>query len=154
MSDYLENPPEAWSVGVALEYLHNVIEDEGPFDGIIGISEGASVAATLLIEDLQVCNAKQMRSNFRCGIFYIGAPAWWPDGTRAWLAEEHGQMIDLPTCHIIGVKDVFKEGAEQLLKICNQDIRDPGGHRIPQDEETNKLMADWVRERERELLEG
>ena len=158
LSEYLKNPPEPWSVSIALEYLHNIMEDEGPFEGVIGISEGASVAATLLIEDIQACKAKQERSHFRCGIFYIGAPAWWPDGTRAWLAEEHGQMIDLPTCHVMGANDVFKAGAEALLKICDSDktlvIADPGGHRIPQDYDTNKLMADWVRERERELLEG
>ena len=158
LAEYLKNPPEPWSVGIALEYLHNIMEDEGPFEGVIGISEGASVAATLLIEDLQACKARQTRSHFRCGIFYIGAPAWWPDGTRAWLAEEHGQMIDLPTCHIMGANDVFKMGGEALLKICDSDkalvITDPGGHRIPQDYETNKLMADWVREQERELLKG
>lgn len=158
LAEYLKNPPEPWSVGIALEYLHNIMEDEGPFEGVIGISEGASVAATLLIEDIQACKARQTRSHFRCGIFYIGAPAWWPDGTRAWLAEEHGQMIDLPTCHIIGANDVFRIGGEELLKICDLDkalvISDPGGHRIPQDYETNKLMADWVREREREMLRG
>ena len=157
-AEYIKNPPEPWSVGIALEYLHNIIKDEGPFDGVIGISEGASVAATLLIEDIQACKARQTRSPLRCGIFYIGAPAWLADGTKAWLAEEHGQVIDVPTCHIMGVKDVFREGAEQLLKICESDkafvINDPGGHRIPQDYETNKLVADWVRERERELLKG
>lgn len=157
-SEYMNNPPEPWSVGIALEYLHNIIEDEGPFDGVIGISEGASVAATLLVEDLQACKAKQIRSNLRCGIFFIGAPAWWADGTKAWLAEEHGQVIDVPTCHVMGSKDVFKEGAEQLLKICDSEkalvITDPGGHRIPQDYETNKLVADWVRFQERELAKG
>ena len=157
LAEFLKRPPEPWSVGVTLDYLYNVIEDEGPFDGVIGISEGASVAATLLIEDIQACKAKQTQSRFRCGIFYIGAPAWWADGSRAWLAEEHGQVIDLPTCHVMGMNDIFKEGAEALLKICNSDkalvIADPGGHRIPQDHETNKLMADWVREQERNVLE-
>ena len=143
---------------MALDYLYNVIEDEGPFDGVIGVSEGASVAATLLIDDIQACKAKQTQSHFRCGIFYIGAPAWSADGTRPWLAEEHGQVIDLPTCHIMGVNDTFKEGAKALLEICNSNkarvVLDPGGHRIPQDYETNKLMADWVREQERNLLAG
>ena len=158
LAEFLKRAPEPWSVGVTLDYLYNVMEDEGPFDGVIGISEGASVAATLLIEDIQACKAKQTRSRFRCGIFYIGAPAWWADGSKAWLAEEHGQVIDLPTCHVMGMNDVFKEGAEALLKICNSDkalvIADPGGHRIPQDYETNKRMADWVREQKRDLLGG
>lgn len=155
-TEYMDNPPEPWSVGVALEYLHNIIEDEGPFQGVIGVSEGASVAATLLVEDIQCCRAKQMRSNFRCGLFYIGAPAWSADGTRAVLAEDDGQVIDISTCHLMGAKDVFKVGAEQLLKICDSDkalvINDPGGHRMPQDMPTNKQIAEWVREQEREFV--
>jgi hypothetical protein len=153
---YMNNPPEPWSVGVALEYLHNIIEDEGPFHGVIGVSEGASVASTLLIEDIQHCQAVGIRSNFRCGLFYIGAPAWSADGTKAVLSEEYGQVINIPTCHVMGAKDVFKVGAEQLLKICNSDealvIHDSGGHRMPQDMPTNKKIADWVREQEREFM--
>lgn len=33
----------------ALDYLYQIIEEEGPFDGIIGYSEGATVAATLIL---------------------------------------------------------------------------------------------------------
>ena len=31
-------------------------------------------------------------------------------------------------------------------------VRDGGGHRIPQDWETNGRIAEWVREREREFV--
>ena len=159
-SELLKNSPEPWSVIIALEYLHNIMEDEGPFDGVMGVSEGASVAATLLIEDLQACKARNAQSSLRCGIFFIGAPAWYADGTKPWIAEQHGQVIDVPTCHIMGTNDILKIGAEQLFKICDADkalvIADPGGHRIPQDFDTNKQVADWIREQERErvALEG
>ena len=152
---YTDSPPEPWSVGVALEYLHNIMEDEGPFHGVIGISEGASVAATLLVEDIQACKAKQTKSDFRCGLFYIGTPAWSADGLKAILPETDGQVIDVPTCHVLGARDVFKVGAELLLGICDGEtaltISDPGGHRIPQDVPTNQQIAGWVREQEREF---
>ena len=158
-ADYIENnPPEPWSVSVALEYLHNIIEDEGPFDGVLGVSEGASVAATLLIEDIQAHQAQNTRSPLRCALFFIGAPAWSADGTKAYLAEEHGQVIDVPTCHVMGAKDILKEAAEALLNICVADkalvVPHPGGHAIPQDYEINKRVADWVREQEQEILKG
>lgn len=157
-TEYMQNSPEAWSIVVALEYLHNIIEDEGPFHGVIGVSEGASVAATLLAEDIQSCKAKQTRSDFRCGLFYIGAPAWSADGMRVLSGDEDGHIINLPTCHIIGATDVFKVGAEQLLKICNRDtalvINDPVGHRIPQDMPTNQQIADWIRVQERVFVKG
>ena len=154
---YTDFPPEPWSVSVALEYLHNIMEDEGPFHGIIGVSEGACVAATLLVEDIQACKAKQTKSDFRCGLFYIGTPAWSADGMRAILPDEDGQVIDIPTCHVMGVRDVFKVGAELLRGICDEDraliISDPGGHRIPQDAPTNEQIADWIREQERGFAE-
>ena len=158
-SEYIRNnPPESWSVGIALEYLRNVIEEEGPFDGILGISEGASVAATLLIEDIQEHKANHTQSPFRCAIFFIGAPAWSVDGTKPYLAEEHGEIIPVPTCHIMGAQDILNEAADALLKTCNGDkayvVSHPGGHKIPQDYETNKLVADWVRVQERDFLEG
>lgn len=152
----LDIAPEPWSVSVALEYLHNIIEDEGPFHGVIGVSEGAAVAATLLVEDLQSRAAGGTRSDLRCGLFYIGAPAMSADGTRAVLYEEDGQVVNVPTCHVMGVKDMFRVFAEPLLKICDPDkalvINDPGGHRIPQDVETNDLIAEWIRQQQREFV--
>ena len=148
--------PEPWSVALALEYLHNIIEDEGPFHGVIGVSEGASVAATLLVEDIQRCKAEGTKSQLRCGLFYIGAPAWKADGSRAVLGYTDGHVIDVPTCHVLGSKDVLREGAELLLGICEREralvISDEGGHRIPQDMETNELIAGWIREQERALV--
>lgn len=158
VSEYNKYPPEAWSVDVALEYLHNIIEDEGPFQGVIGISEGATVAATLLVEDIRRCRAQQTKSDFRCGLFYVGLPAWSAaDGAaRMVVEEEDGQVIDIPTCHIIGARDIFKAGAQLLLKICDADkalvVSDRGGHRIAQDELLNKQVADWIREQERAFV--
>jgi hypothetical protein len=42
-------------VNMMLEYVRNVIEEDGPFQGIIGASEGAMAAATFLIDHLKIC---------------------------------------------------------------------------------------------------
>src|SRR5689334_13826387 len=39
------------STVAAIEYLYGIMEEEGPFDGIIGYSEGATVASTLLMTE-------------------------------------------------------------------------------------------------------
>ncbi|KAM0805905.1 serine hydrolase-domain-containing protein [Usnea florida] len=144
--------PEPWSVTLALEYLHNIMDTSGPFDGVIGVSEGASVAATLLVEDLQ----SHLPSTLRCALFYIGSPAMTADGTRPLTPQQDGQVITVPTCHVVGTRDGFRKGAEQLLGVCEEGktlvVRDDGGHRIPQDWETNRRIAEWVREREREFV--
>lgn len=146
--------PKLWSVGVALEYLHNIMEDEGPFHGVVGVSEGASVAATLLIDDIQQCKDKQLKSHLRCGLFFIGAPAYWAETARP-IGKEDGQVIDVPTCHVMGSTDVFRDGGEQLLNSCHADkalvINHSGGHIVPQDLSINKKIADWIKEQERAI---
>lgn len=156
-STFVNDVLEPWSVGVALEYLHNIIDDEGPFHGVVGVSEGAAVAATLLVEDIQHCKAMQARSDFRCALFYVGSPALSEDGMRIMHSDTDGQVINIPTCHIMGENDIFKKGSDELLKLCDSDkaltITDLGGHRIPQDMGTNKQVADWIREQERHLID-
>lgn len=38
-------------VEAAQAFIHEIIEEEGPFDGIIGFSQGAALAASLILED-------------------------------------------------------------------------------------------------------
>lgn len=65
---YYKSPvPE--DVQDAIEYVEGILDDEGPFDGVLGFSQGCCVAAALMFE-------RQKRKNdhepFRFGVF-IGA---------------------------------------------------------------------------------
>lgn len=49
---YLAYYPIAYShlVESAQAYIHEIIEDEGPFDGVMGFSQGGALAASLILE--------------------------------------------------------------------------------------------------------
>lgn len=79
----------------AVRYLYEIMERSGPFDGVIGYSEGATVAATLLL-----CEKARGAKGLRCGVFFMGWPPMDPEGFSLVLGDESPWGIDVPTCHV------------------------------------------------------
>jgi hypothetical protein len=54
-------------------------------------------------------------------------------------------MIDVPTCHIVGCKDPYIDGAMALYAMCDEDtatLFDHGkGHTLPRDAQTVQELA-------------
>jgi Serine hydrolase (FSH1) len=88
------------SVQEALDYLYAIMEEEGPFDGIIGYSEGATVAATLILHEQRRFEIEGREPMFKCALFFAGWPPMDPELNRIVLADESDLMITIPTCHI------------------------------------------------------
>lgn len=84
----------------ALDYLYRIMEEEGPFDGIIGYSEGATVAATLILHEQRRFEMEGRIPMFKCALFFAGWPPMNPDMDAIVLADESDLMITIPTCHI------------------------------------------------------
>lgn len=143
-------PQDPFCMEMALEYLHLVMEQEGPFEGLIGWSEGAAVAATLLLDDFSKCELDHSTSEFKCAIFFAGSPPFTLDGKNVLLHDQYGQVIKIPTCHILGQSDAMVELAEALFNICDSSsaiaIRDEGGHRISRDPEVIKKIVDFIKQ--------
>ena len=125
------------------------IADEDPFDGILGNSEGATMAATFLVDYLRKIASKERDPFLRCAVFMSGGAPYTADGKGVLLADEHGQVINIPTCHIIGYNDSFIDNAIALYHLCEEDsatIVDHGkGHMIPYDEKSSKIMIRAIR---------
>jgi len=76
------------------------MDEEGPFDGIVGYSEGATIAGTLLLHE-QLLQEKHGRTPmFKFALFFGGWPPMKPTLDGIVLADESELMIDVPTCHI------------------------------------------------------
>nr|XP_036581026.1 EF-hand calcium-binding domain protein [Colletotrichum truncatum]KAF6789199.1 EF-hand calcium-binding domain protein [Colletotrichum truncatum] len=95
-----------------LEGLIDAVESLGPFDGIMGFSEGGIVGATLLLED-----ARRPFANFKCGIFFSAAPPLDPDALRDGIigcldpTADAAALSHVPTAHIYShVKDTTGSG--------------------------------------------
>ena len=94
---------ELSDVGQYQDILEDLVEEvtsQGPFDGIMGFSEGGIVAATLLLED-----ARRPFAGFKCGIFFSAAPPLDLNGIRASTVRcvdpgKDGVSIRVPTAHI------------------------------------------------------
>jgi hypothetical protein len=84
----------------AIDYLYRIMEKDGPFDGIIGYSEGATVAATLLLHEQRKFETRGIPPMFKCALFFAGWPPLNPEMDALVLADESDLTISIPTCHI------------------------------------------------------
>lgn len=92
---YYKSPiPE--DVADAIDYIENIIEEDGPFDGFLGFSQGCCVAASLMFKRQKV---DKNDIPFRFGVFVGASLPFNADdraGRRAWEAacEPGGDVIN------------------------------------------------------------
>lgn len=145
-----ESAPLREDVRRMLNDLYCTIQDHGPFHGVIGYSEGATVASTLIVEDLKRCQEERRGSSFQCAIFFAGWPPLATEGeSTLLLSDEVGEIITIPTFHVIGASDPYLPGCMALYNVCNSSVAelfDHGkGHMIPRDTVTVKELSNVLR---------
>jgi len=154
-----------------LDYLLDVMEKEGPFDAIIGYSEGATVAATLLLHERRRAAKLGAQPMFKYAIFFAGWPPIDPDDHHVILSDESEDIIEVPTCHIseslhtiyikqlnfavanswcaVGSLDPYLHGSLSLYNVCDPDTAylfdHAKGHTLPRDRDTVKELGDVIR---------
>lgn len=134
------DPANLTSIRTALDDLQAYIEVDGPFDGIVGYSQGAAIAATLLLQD-KIDHPSQLEPLCKCAVFLSGGVPFDPaalrrGGTRFLDPAVDGEPIAIPTAHIWGSNDLdFPDTSPKLSKLCAADRRTEivhhGGHEIP-----------------------
>lgn len=127
----------------ALSDLSEYIESEGPFDGIIGFSQGAALAATYIAQ-YESLNKDHLYHElpFKCAVFICPGPVWrWEpragddDDLSHMDPAEENISINIPAAIIWGAKDELAEGGRNVRDFCDSTTREsythPGGHEIP-----------------------
>lgn len=153
MREFLGNDsaPLRSDVARMLDDLYKIVEEHGPFYGLIGYSEGATVAATLIVNDLKRRQEKGLEgSSFECAIFFHGWPPLATEGEETlMLSDEVGEIITIPTFHIVGASDPYLVGSMALFSVCDSgtaEMFDHGrGHMVPRDGVTVKELSDRLR---------
>lgn len=84
----------------AIKYLTEVMAKHGPFDGIIGYSEGATIAATMLLHEQRLFRKVGIEPMFKYAIFFAGWPPVDPITHHLVLSDESEDRIEIPTLHI------------------------------------------------------
>lgn len=137
------------AVGLTIDYIRNVINEEGPFQGVIGASEGAAAASTVLMDELQRSSESGYRTAMKCGIFFVAIPAYQADGKGWILSDETSQRITVPTCHVYSEKDPLVMTSKALLNTCEPGsttvVLHEKGHTIPHEKELMVEVAKFVR---------
>lgn len=124
-----------------LDHLDAYIASEGPFDGIIAFSQGATVAGTYLAHRMKLSPEKERaHPTFKCAVFMSSNGVYEindspDDGSiRLLTPEEDGEAIQIPTAHIWGCNDTTVN-SELTRQMCSSAMRESyvhsGGHEVP-----------------------
>lgn len=127
----------------AIDDLEDYVRSDGPFEGVMAFSQGAGLAATLMIRKYKKDPIGQRLSPlFKCAIFFCGAvpedPCVVAQGNvrRLMRAEDDGEVIEIPTAHIWGKNDqLYPNFGPVLSGLCKKSVRahllHEGGHEVP-----------------------
>ncbi|KAL8982275.1 MAG: hypothetical protein Q9205_003163 [Flavoplaca limonia] len=117
----------------ACDLLEQQIEQhpDGPFNGVLGFSEGCSVAASLMLR-----RAPQGKLPlFKFAIYFCAISAFRLDTPGAILADQCSDRINVSTLHVVGARDPALLSSFTLYNLCHEDLAalyDHGkGHTIP-----------------------
>lgn len=141
--------PEYRNTRSALDHLLQLLDREGDIDGVIGYSEGARVAASLVLEEQRQEKEAGRMPLIKCALFIGGWQPIHPASAREIFADESDERITIPTCHIVGSSDPYIDGSLALYDLCDQDLADlfdhGGGHVLPREKQVVMELADVVR---------
>lgn len=116
-----------------------------PYDGVLGFSEGASLAAALMLRQ----KSQGKACPFQFAIFVCAVPPFrWDNGDLV-LPNETTDRILIPTVHILGADDPGRQAGKIMYDLCQESsaslIYHKGGHTIPWDLKTTAVMAEAIR---------
>jgi predicted esterase len=163
------DPPEYAGIGDAFDMIAKLIAIEGPFDGVMGFSQGAALATmiTSLLERPSRQDAfKRAKETSALAIDY---PASFENlqqqplkflvsycGFRAPGERYNGfyedPTIQTPSCHVNGSLDTLVEESRwrTLMEACGGEgmtrlVIHPGGHFVPSGKQYLETVADFIR---------
>lgn len=137
-----------------MDYLYDTLEKNPDIEGIVGYSEGATMASSLILDENRKAQETGRTRRIKCAVFFTGWPPLSPEEDVV-LADESDYSLDIPTLHVLGADgnliylvpvqtiyslcifntDPYRYGALALFNICDPDTAamfDTGrGHTIP-----------------------
>ncbi|BCR89671.1 uncharacterized protein ACHE_50869S [Aspergillus chevalieri] len=146
---YTVNTPPGPTLSTALQYTLSIIEKEGPFDAVMGFSQGAALACSLLIHHAKTHPDESPL--FKMAVFICGATVWDVDnGLEALQPTPGTSAVGIPTVHIVGKQDPLYAEGKKLYGLCEPEkavFYDHGSrHMIPFDLVNTERMAGIVEE--------
>ena len=131
------------SVDDAYSLIYETIEEEGPFDGILGFSHGGATAYGFLAH-----HAKHhpFQPAFRCAVFFNALPPFKVNGHGKFIYDDLTRSpLRIPSLHIIGKNDFVRSHSLALTKMLEPTsssvLEHDKGHEIPRDRENTTRIC-------------
>jgi predicted esterase len=134
----------------AVSDLAEYVQSEGPFDGVMAFSQGATLAAALMARDV-------FPPPLGFAIFICGGPPFSErtiveEGMLRFCENETDgggrPVISVPTVHLIGAQDDVHAEGTMLVRLCREEGREfwehPGGHEIPSAPAVTAKMVETI----------
>lgn len=146
---YLQYAGCSENVDAATAYLEEIIEEEGPFDGVIGFSQGAAFAARLLLRHQE--REPLAPPPFKMAVFFCASSLFYFKTAQEY--EERMMrfaeiQVQVPTVHVIGTKDPHRPFGLDLITLCDRKVRRTidvaMGHEIPRDKVATEATRDAI----------
>lgn len=90
-----------------IQYLYDTLEEHSDIGGIIGYSEGASIAATFILDEQRRQIETGRERQIKCAMFVTGWPPIDPQKGLI-LADQDDDLIDVPTLHVVGANGMVE----------------------------------------------
>lgn len=102
MRDLTDGRGVAWhNHEEVMKYLYNELGKDPDIAGLVGYSEGASMAASFIIDEERRQQEDGRERRIKCAVFFTGWPPIRP-GKGIVLSDEDEGIIDIPTLHVVG----------------------------------------------------
>jgi len=134
----------------AMEYIDEIVEEDGPFHGILGFSQGATMAFCYLHHRLRTRPFDPPFVPFACAIFISASGTAKDHSTLVEYISSTGRSITIPTLHVYGKEDVDSEAAMSMYQHCKQAgdsefLLHQHGHPIPTDSDSVKQIVKAIK---------
>ncbi|RAL11049.1 uncharacterized protein BO97DRAFT_406551 [Aspergillus homomorphus CBS 101889] len=140
----------------AIEYVNQIIAREGPFDGVMGFSQGCALASAMIIQHAQ----NHQEPLFKLAVFICGASPFDQSGMELIEPPAAGgeYPITIPTTHIVGKQDSLYPYSMRLYGVCDPakaELYDHGSrHLVPFDVKNTEAMIAAVEASIRRVMLG
>ncbi|KAL2482979.1 Serine hydrolase [Forsythia ovata] len=127
-----------------INYLCEYITSKGPFEGLLGFSQGATLAALLLGYQAQ---GKILKEHPEMKLYVSISGSKFREPSICEVA--YKEPIKVKSVHFIGEKDWLKQPSEELATAFENPliIRHPQGHTVPRlDEDAVQKLKNWTEE--------
>lgn len=129
-------------------FLHNYIIENGPFDGVVGFSQGAGLAGYLMTDFNGLLNLTTEEQPTLKFFMSFSGFRFVPE---IYQRQYNDNVITIPSLHVRGELDTVTEPQkiQALFNSCSENSRTllihGGGHFVPNSRGFVKKVVDWLK---------